>query len=254
MIHKKGIFLLLILLFIISAQIVSSEKVTLISESEQGFKLKFPEIGAIKQNQDYHFYFHIFNVSNGVPITEDVTCFFHLYNENGTHIYEAKPISTVDYNFDYEFYVSGNNFTSLGDYSYITQCNNSISGGFVSSFFTVTPDGKTQEGKQIPLLIAIAVISFILMYFGLKLNHEHFLLKLICVFFSFYSLVVIPAVFLSSVHSAALSLLKQTTSFIYLFWIYFTVYIIYFQFKKSERFINTIDKLKRKLGWRKNND
>ena len=92
------------------------------------------------------------------------------------------------------------------------------------------------------------------MYFGLKLNHEHFLLKLICVFFSFYSLVVIPAVFLSSVHSAALSLLKQTTSFIYLFWIYFTVYIIYFQFKKSERFINTIDKLKRKLGWRKNND
>ena len=117
---------------------VSAAPPFLASDAPNGFFIE-SEIPTYHQQDTHHnFVAHVFNYSNGIPITHNISCYFHLYNVHGNHVAEMYD-STVDHNFDFEFAPNAKNFSTLGSMSYIIQCNNSVAGGFLSAPFQVTP-------------------------------------------------------------------------------------------------------------------
>lgn len=128
----------------------------------EGFVLKYPSDQQLKLNLDYTFEFHTFNVSNGAPIVAGASCYFHLYNQTGNHMLTLND-AAVSNDYDYEFLVKGGNFSIMGDYYYIAQCNNSIMGGYVEVPFQITQSGDSpiEQSKTVTFaLILFFIISF----------------------------------------------------------------------------------------------
>ena len=138
---KKLFIYLFLFLFIIS--FVSAAKVTQIGEFTSGYTIKYPIQTTLKQNDDYKFHFHVFNSSSGDFINSSIICYLHLYNSSDSHLLTSST-SVVDDLFDYEFNVLGGNFSNIGEYSYIIQCEDTNGyGGFSSVEFFVTASGST---------------------------------------------------------------------------------------------------------------
>jgi len=98
----------------------------------------------LRTGEDYEFEVHVFNITDGMPITLYTTCYLHLYNETGKHQWEDED-DTVSHMFDYSFDVDGGNF-SRGCYEAKFQCNSSsqatfILGGALSHIFCVNDYG-----------------------------------------------------------------------------------------------------------------
>ncbi len=174
--------LLWFLPFILLASFVNAAPPFILSgegDFVEGLQIRFPEVVAISVNEGYDFHFHIFNGTTGMPITEGISCYFHLYNRDGKHIYEEIRTGTDGdlFPFDYEFEVDEGNFTDVGLLYYITQCNSSTSGGFVSSNFAVTPDGRIiieAQGTIYATVIFVAVmLLLIVLFFAWKLDGEN---------------------------------------------------------------------------------
>ena len=147
---KKFNYLILAFLVISLLPMISAVKPTpTIQGFTEGYVLKYPSDQILKQNMPFEFEFHVFNISNGRPITSGVDCYFHLYNSTGKHQLIMQS-NTISHTFDYAFYVNASNFSQTGDYYYIAQCNSSTLGGFVEIPFLVTPNGFDVEvGKSI---------------------------------------------------------------------------------------------------------
>ena len=167
---NKLLLFLIVLLIIPLALAVPKDKT--VFAGTDGFQIEFPEIVEIKQNTDYSFHFHVFNISNGVSITNTTaSCYFHLYNDTGNHIYTESPVAIFDDDFDWEVNVGGGNFSRQGRYAYIFQCNNSELGGFVSVPLLVSESG--QELTELTSInskdssAGIAIVIFILAIVGL---------------------------------------------------------------------------------------
>jgi len=145
----------LILLMSIS-MISSAPPVSQVQQFTTGYIIKIPTQETIKQGQDFTFYFHVFNISDGVPITNLTTnCFFHLYNSSGEHIVNL----TADYEKlpnifnEWEAYIKGGNFSKVGLYNYIIQCNSTTLGGYFEMPLEVT-------GTGLELTVARSIIYF----------------------------------------------------------------------------------------------
>lgn len=146
---------------------------------DTGFEIKNPPVLYIRQNADYDFHFRVFNLTNGVPIIEGVTCYFHLYNQSGNHLARLED-STVGNQFDYEFSIDKNNFTETGTYAYIIQCNDSGLGGFVSQDLIITASGEEEPNeigsaeKDDRLIVFFGLaISIFLLIFGFWKEDRH---------------------------------------------------------------------------------
>jgi hypothetical protein len=75
---KSGVVIGVLLLFLISL-VSSAPPFITTSTSLQGYDIKSPSQEYIKQNQDYTFYFHVFNKSDGSPVSNvSVDCKYHL--------------------------------------------------------------------------------------------------------------------------------------------------------------------------------
>lgn len=112
-----------------------------------GYEIEYPFVEYIAQDSGFDFHFHIFNQSNGVPIDNtSTTCIFHLYNSTGNHIHTGRD-ATLSNDYDFAFDIDGANFSDVGIYSYMVQCNSTTEmlGGFASAYFYVTPEGVAVE-------------------------------------------------------------------------------------------------------------
>lgn len=127
-----------------------------------GYVIKFNPFGLQKQGVTQRYTFHVFNISTGLPINKNVSCYLHIYRQDYISHVHIATTTAVDHDYDYEFLVSGGNFTELGDYSYIIQCNSSTLGGFENIEFKVTPSGKEIDTSQsvIYLIIMFAIFFF----------------------------------------------------------------------------------------------
>lgn len=161
-----GFFILIILAVpVLSAPPFITEE----SKNTVGYQIKFPEDRFIRVNEDYEFEFHIFNTSNGVPITSGINCTFHLYNESGKHLYENN-YSTFGHTFDIGVQIKGTNFSKKGALYYIFQCNNSNAGlgGFIAEDFVINNSGEPYEDMTY-LYTLIGFIILALVYAGVEL-------------------------------------------------------------------------------------
>lgn len=138
--------------------------------TQQGYLIKVTQQEYIKQNADYEFDFHIFNASDGVPITNASTqCFFDLDNSTGQSIYKqpASYVGTSNFPNEWEVLIKGGNFSYVGVYSYIIQCNSSTLGlgGFESVHLRVTSTGQepTTSSSITYASFFIIIIAFFLL-------------------------------------------------------------------------------------------
>lgn len=130
----------------------------------EGYEIKYPQDGTLKLNLNHTFSFHIYNISNGVPIDNSSTnCIFHLYESSGKHILEVNAeYDTGSLNNEWEVFVDGGNFSELGEQCYLIQCNSSLLGlgGFASVGFEVTPSGNPSptSGESILYFVFVTVL------------------------------------------------------------------------------------------------
>jgi len=175
----------------------------------EGYEIKIPEQGRIRLNQSYEFHFHIINISNGVQIDNSLTeCFFHLYNQTGNHIVQARPTYDTGTNVfnEWEMNINSANFTTPGDYSYIVQCNSTTLGGAVSVGFMVSntkEDIDTGEALlYILLTIAVSGLFLLSLYamimipYSNKINERGAVIKITkAKYFKLLSIIITYALF-----------------------------------------------------------
>ena len=177
---KKVIFgFLFFFLFIIIIGFASAVKpTTTIDLSNTGLIVETASPNYIRTGEDHQFQTHVFNLSNGYPITSGIDCYFHLYHKDGDHEaegYDAVPSHT----FDYAYTFTGGNFTSRGEYQLKIQCNNSAIGGGEEIFFWVNDYGEElspANASSFNYSMMFLMILFILGIVGLFLV-EHYIGK-----------------------------------------------------------------------------
>lgn len=120
--HKKIIILFLFLflsLSLVTAQPPFNPVIT-----EEGIDIIFPPFNMLETSVNQTFHFHAQNSSDGVFLTDsEVTCSFHLYNSTGEHIYKNDNDVAFDPPIDWEVLILGGNFSDVGSYGYVFECN-----------------------------------------------------------------------------------------------------------------------------------
>jgi len=160
----KKINLILLVLFFVMIPIVLSANVQTNINLEVGYEIQFPPFDIIKQNTDFNFNVHVFNKSDSLKVDNSTTdCRFHLYNSSGVEILDEEMVMQSNL-FDYELIVGGGNFSYVGDYAFIVQCNSSNYGGFVSVPIEVTETGLIPENNL--MAVVIAIIGLIIFFVG----------------------------------------------------------------------------------------
>lgn len=164
---------------------------------DNSFTLKYPADTILKQNQDYRFEFHVYNTSDGLPITSGINCYFHLFNSSGKHLIELES-SSPDL-FDYSFDVDGGNFSEVGDYCYVAQCNSSTQGGYVSVPFSVTKTGEDIGLNQSITIIGQLGLLALFLALGFNFSNERWKVR----FFFFMVSLLMGILILNSIRIIA---------------------------------------------------
>jgi hypothetical protein len=142
---KSDKHLITISLFLILFLPLVSSASPFITTEENSLLIEHPYQETIKAGQDYHFHFHVFNVSDNYKSVNMslVTCSFHLYNSSGNHIFKNNYGVGSDDVLDYEQIILGGNFTKNKYYGFVFQCNSSGETGVYEATFYVTENGDS---------------------------------------------------------------------------------------------------------------
>lgn len=186
---KSGIILGLLFLFLLSF-ITAQPPFMQTGAFTEGYSIKVPQEGNVLQSQNYDFAFHVFNISNGIPIDDTSTsCYFHLYNQSGEHILQTDATySPSNIDNEWEVFVLGGNFSTPGDYAYIIQCNSTVLGGYESVGFTVTNAKVSISTSEaiiyvlltlgVFLLFALSLYFMVTTPYGNKVNQKGAVIKI----------------------------------------------------------------------------
>lgn len=162
---EKRTIVLTLVLFLLCLNFVSSQPF-ITGEFLKGLTIESPVQEYIKQGEDHDFYFHVFNTSNGKYISDpaEADCFFHLYNESGKHIVEMKlPTYSSLFGSEWKADIKGDNFSHIGEYNFIVQCNTSYAGGFSEVTFRVS-----NSGRGLNISDSIIQLGFMFLLFGIS--------------------------------------------------------------------------------------
>ena len=168
--------MLLATLLIAPALAIPPTPQTIIASSTTGgILIAAPAYNYVKANHTFDFNFHLFNSTNGMPLTakDNVSCSFHLYNPYGNHIYIKSPVTVFEHEYDMGVEVDAGNFTK-GFYNVIFQCNGTYAvsgkvygesvGGYIKQEFEVTNTGIAPATGG---MIIFTFIIFILLTVGM---------------------------------------------------------------------------------------
>jgi len=243
---KKAFFILLFVFAIIFAATANAQP-PFQTTNQDGLEIAYTAFESIKINQDFDLNIHVYNNSNGYPLTnETVDCEIDLYRSNGSEFLSS------DLKYSDEFYlnIKAGNFSYVGENAYIISCNTSTFGGFVFGNFYITKSGDDQEFmdvygfRTIAMIIGLCLVAFIFLYFAFQLTQEHFILKIFMIFFSLITLKIIPAVATNGYDGLGLSFMKTVDRSFYIFVVYFTIYLFWHWCQKSEKMMAWINKAK----------
>jgi hypothetical protein len=138
-----------------------------------------------------------------------VKCFIHVYNATAEHIVKVNVTTETIDSYDFEWDATQGIYNTTGTYPYIFSCNNSGSGGFVSSTFTVTKEGSiVQSNASIDLTGFALILGLMFAFFVLAtayLYHKRHPLYYMMLVFSTLFVVVIAFIAWRVASEAALS-------------------------------------------------
>lgn len=166
---KKNLFLIFFLFsfLIIINSIESKPEITYTQDFSEGYVLEGSPQYSILKNENLNYNFFVYNVSNGIPISNSSTkCYFFITNNKGDLIFSDE----VKYNGQYwNILISGTNFTNLGLYPYGVRCNSSSLGGALVGEFEVTSSGfGLYNTLAFYFIIFFVSIIFIIIGFSIK--------------------------------------------------------------------------------------
>jgi len=186
--EKKSILVIFICLFLISLVSAQPPGDIFLSVGDKNLEIEFPAIRYLQINTEHTFNFHVFNKSNGIPVTSGIGCYFHMFDASGKHIVDLFNDTIGDFAFDYQFSIPGDSFSNIGSYSYVIQCNSSSQGGFVTVPFLVTKTGTALETPEaliysilacgVLLLFIISFYFMITVEYGNNINEKGAVIKL----------------------------------------------------------------------------
>lgn len=161
---NKKFLLSLMFVMLLSISIVSAVPPQA-SQAVLGYELRVPQVETLKLNEGVISHIHVFNVSNGVPITpanSNVGCALHLYSSNGTQLL-TKAMDVDSNNLEWELIIDGGNFSQLGHMAVTIFCNDTNAGGFVSEGLHVTENGNAIAGDNIVIFFSILIIAIVVL-------------------------------------------------------------------------------------------
>lgn len=145
----------------------------------EGYVIEYPTYPFIKVDEPFEFDFHVYNISNGLSIVKGISCDLHVFNNSGQHTFIDSTM-IVEHNFNYDFYVTADNFTTQGEHQFVITCNNSLLGGYASESFIVNSTGDDHESSYFLLLIILIPIFICLLLFKISFvldPEEHNVMK-----------------------------------------------------------------------------
>lgn len=154
---------------------VSAQPPVQFSVSPDGYLIRTNALSTHGLNTDLNVTTHVYNETNGVPVTTGISCYYNLYSPQGTQIYTAET-STLSDLFDFEFHVDKGNFSQNGDYPYVIQCNSTSAGGFLANTIKVTPNGEEPTiAKSVFYIGLLGVLIFflVLMFWAHMQDQSH---------------------------------------------------------------------------------
>lgn len=147
--------------------------------SSSPMQIEYPKQDYIKQNDAFRFHVHVINETM-TKTNKTTACFIHLYNRTGYDISTGSgQMEFEDYNgVDFAYTVNGGNFSHIGSYSYVIQCNSSDQIAFASSQLYVNQNGREPTIANITNSTGLLyLISVIILVIGITFNNNKWLVK-----------------------------------------------------------------------------
>ena len=170
----RKISILMLFLIFLAVPLISSAPPVFESGADIGLVIEPTLKDYIRAGEDHEFEIHVFNATNGHPITSGISCDMHLYFKDGNHHYEGTD-STVSHAFDYAFNLDGGNFTENGMYQAKFSCNDSVIGGGAEIGFGVNNYGEEltdSKSSTFNNAMWMLMILFVIGIFGIfKVEH-----------------------------------------------------------------------------------
>jgi hypothetical protein len=142
--------------------------VTQVQQFPSGYVIADAKQYDLKLGEDYTYHFFLYNVSNGVVITNDsVWCQFFSANHNGV-IVTAGNVSFDTAGKFWYYYISPTIYNESGYYSFVINCQNTDAGGALASYFYVSPSGNTLETSISMIILFVLSILIIFMVFAIR--------------------------------------------------------------------------------------
>jgi len=131
--------------------------------ANEGLQIEVPIFEIVPVSSNFTFYFHVFNLSNGVPINNS-DCLIHIYSyEDGSHILEQDAVLYGN-QIDFEVEINDSVLTESGVYFKLIQCEVDGLGGFFGNQFRVgsnSVEASTSDAIINSILLLIFVILFV---------------------------------------------------------------------------------------------
>ncbi len=165
--NKKFVIVLLVGIFILSF-ISAIPPVTQVQNFPEGYIIADAKQYDLKLNEDYTYHFFLYNASNGVVITNaSVECQFFSADHNGI-IVTSGNISYDTTGKYWYYFISKDNYSTSGYYSFGVNCQNTDAGGALASYFYVTPTGHSFETSLAILYGFILLLIGLCLYFSIN--------------------------------------------------------------------------------------
>jgi hypothetical protein len=169
---QKNLFLFFLILVFIP--FIYSQGASDKSTAIQGCEIEAPIVDTLVVNSDYDFNIHVFNTSNGVPLSntsQALFCVIHLYNSSGDHTLDmiATNDPVQDHRVKNEFVarIKGGNFSLIEEYRIVAQCNATTYGCYFQETIQVVPSTLT-DSLGFFIMLSIIIIGFLLFSITIK--------------------------------------------------------------------------------------
>ena len=161
---------LLVVMFCIALiSLVGAKQITQTPIFDEGYIVEYPKYDYVSIGNYYNYTFHVFNISNGVNVFNDVSCRFHLYDEYGEEVIVTPARKIHD---GFSVYIDAGNFSEKKMGGYLTHCNSSSKGGYNAGTFQINQDGLDPTNTRAIMyvgLLGILIFLFLVNLGGLSL-------------------------------------------------------------------------------------
>jgi hypothetical protein len=189
--------LLVVVLFLLALPIVYSvPPIREIFTGTTGLVIEHPEFIDVPVSSDLFFVFHVFNLTQGTPVLDGLSCELDLHNSTGHVIFSNLEVPKVGNHF--EETIAGSNISHEGYYEWVVLCNTSTEGGFVGETFEVTRNGfERVELNDLGFGIIASILAIIIIYFVILIRmftersfSEHGLVRMLFYLVSFWVILI----------------------------------------------------------------